>query len=128
MVAVADADDRHNDRAAEVFPKVLKSYQRLITSNLVVAETYIILRLALGHGPAMIFMDSLRESPRIERVYATSDLDLEAGEMLRRYQDQDFSYTDAVSFALMRQRGISTAFTFDAHFATAGFACIPTAS
>jgi predicted nucleic acid-binding protein len=29
--------------------------------------------------------------------------------------------TDAVSFVLMTQRKITKAFTFDAHFATAGF-------
>jgi predicted nucleic acid-binding protein len=31
------------------------------------------------------------------------------------------SATDAVRFVLMTQRKIRTAFTFDAHFATAGF-------
>ncbi|MEW6486762.1 MAG: PIN domain-containing protein [Thermodesulfobacteriota bacterium] len=127
-VALADEDDRHHARAANALPQLLKDHRRLVTTNLVVAECYILLRLELGHGPATAFLTHLHASPRIETVYATPDLHGEAEEILRRYDDQDFSLTDAVSFALMRQRGISTAFAFDAHFATAGFVCVPPAS
>ena len=99
-----------------------------LTTDLVVAESYIILRLALGHTPAVAFLQRLRASPRIERVYVTEAIGLEAEEILRRYRDQDFSLTDAVSFALMRQRGMDTAFAFDAHFSTAGFVRLPVAA
>lgn len=126
-VALADEDDRYHARATSAFPGLLKAHQRLVTTNLVVAECYIILRLELGHGPAVAFLEHLRCSARIDRVYATLELETEAEEFLRRYQDQDFSFTDAVSFAVMRQRGIAGAFAFDAHFAAAGFICVPTA-
>lgn len=46
-------------------------------------------------------------------------------ELFEKYADQHVSFTDAVSFALMRRSGIETAFTFDAHFARAGFAVLP---
>ena len=45
--------------------------------------------------------------------------------ILERHADQDFSFTDAVSFAVMQERGIEEAFTFDSHFATLGFRMIP---
>ncbi len=48
-----------------------------------------------------------------------------AESILRQYQDQDFSYTDAVSFVVMKQYGITEAFSFDKHFVTAGFTLIP---
>lgn len=41
------------------------------------------------------------------------------------FVDQDFSYTDAVSFAAMRRTGITQAFGFDRQFVTASFALIP---
>ena len=47
--------------------------------------------------------------------------------MLRRYADQNFSLTDAASFVVMQQHSIVEAFTFDSHFATAGFVVVPTA-
>lgn len=90
-----------------------------------IAESYIILRLALGHAAAMAFLDHLRASTRIECIYVTADLEAEAIAILRRYADQEFSLTDAVSFALMQRRGLTTAFAFDTHFATAGFVCLP---
>jgi predicted nucleic acid-binding protein len=44
---------------------------------------------------------------------------------LERYEDRDFSFTDAVSFAVMSERRIREALTLDTHFAAAGFAVLP---
>ena len=43
-----------------------------------------------------------------------------------KYKDQDFSYADAVSFAVMRERDIDRVFAFDHRFLIAGFTLIPT--
>jgi predicted nucleic acid-binding protein len=47
------------------------------------------------------------------------------GEWLERFDDQDFSLTDAVSFAVMSSRGIAEAITLDRHFVVAGFRVVP---
>jgi predicted nucleic acid-binding protein len=52
-------------------------------------------------------------------------LENRARQILRQYTDQDFSYVDAVSFALMQEVEITEAFAFDRHFTTAGFVCVP---
>ena len=39
-----------------------------------------------------------------------------AREILTRYTDKAFSFTDATSFALMERLGISYAFSFDSDF------------
>ncbi len=124
-VALADQDDKYHERAAREYPDLLKHYRRLVITNLVVAEVYIILRKALGHAAAITFLESIRSSPRIEKVQSTEELEVGAEDILRRYSDQDFSYTDVVSFALMRQRGIDTAFALDKHFLIAGFSMVP---
>jgi uncharacterized protein len=49
----------------------------------------------------------------------------EAEETLRKFADQDFSYTDAVSFAIMKEQSIKKAFSFDKHFQTMGFSRVP---
>ena len=41
-------------------------------------------------------------------------------DFLIRYPDQPFSFTDAVSFAVMRERNIIDALTSDHHFAAMG--------
>ncbi len=45
-------------------------------------------------------------------------------EWLERYEDQDFSLTDAVSFSVMADRH-SRSFAVDHHLLVAGFALVP---
>ena len=41
--------------------------------------------------------------------------------LLKRYQDTDFSLTDATSFIVMERLELKTAITFDDHFSQYGF-------
>ena len=123
--ALADRTDQHHTRAVKKYPALLKQYPHLTTTNLVVAETYILIRRALGYQPAISFLNNLSSSPRITKIYSDTLLEFQAEKILEKYQDQDFSYTDAVSIAAMRELKIGKAFAFDSHFATAGFATIP---
>ncbi len=71
------------------------------------------------------FLERLKASPRIKKAYSGEDIEEEAEGILRKYSDQDFSYTDSVSFVVMRRLKIKKAFCFDKHFSTAGFPVIP---
>ena len=122
--ALADEDDAHHKDAALIFPSLLQSYKELVTSNLVVAESYILILKGLGHNAAVDFLDHMNGSPRIKRLHATFDIEKEAEEILKRYIDQDFSYTDAVSFSIMNKFKIKKAFTYDKHFQTMGFVMV----
>ncbi|NVM20679.1 MAG: PIN domain-containing protein [Desulfobacterales bacterium] len=123
--ALADRSDQHHNQAIEIYPKLLSSYHHLTTTNLVIAETYILIRRAIGHQAAITFSENIAASPRVIKIYSDNILEETAEDILQKYKDQDFSYTDAVSFALMKQHGIVQAFSFDHHFVTAGFALIP---
>jgi uncharacterized protein len=120
-IALSDRADQHHQAAVEIYRGLLNGPSRLVTTNLVVAEAQITIRRALGHQSAMRFLNSLRQSSRIARIYSDEARELTAEAILAQYADQDFSLADAVSFALMRQRQIVEAFTFDRHFLTAGF-------
>jgi predicted nucleic acid-binding protein len=125
-LAVADKGEaRHND-AVIAYSNLLNNQAILVTTSLVVAETYILLRRRLGHQAAITFLKSVNESPKIEIGYANANLETEAKRILHQYHDQDFSFADAVSFALMQERGITQAFAFDKHFAIAGFTLVAT--
>src|SRR3990172_4376995 len=124
-VAFADKDDAHHKDAFSIFPTLLKSSRALVTSNLVVAEAYILLLNELGHPAALSFLERLKASPRIRKAYSDDDIEEEAEGILRKYSDQDFSYADAVSFVIMRRQKIKKAFCFDKHFSTANFIVIP---
>lgn len=124
-VALADEDDSHHADAASIFPSLLKTHRNLITSNLVIAESYILILKGLGHSAAITFLDRINSSPRIIRIHSTSDIEIEAEKILSKYRDQDFSYTDAVSFALMKIHRMKKSYSFDRHFQTMGFARLP---
>jgi predicted nucleic acid-binding protein len=123
-VALADKDDAHHYDAALILPLLLKTHRALVTSNLVVAAYILILKL-LGHDVAIQFLDRINGSPRIVKVYSVSELEKEAKKTLKKFSDQDFSYTDAVSFAMMKDQKIDKAFAFDKDFQTMGFTRLP---
>ncbi len=123
--ALADKSDQHHSRAVKIYPKLLSSCHHLTTTNLVIGETYILICHAIGHQQAIRFLQSIAASPRVIKIYSDSALEEAAENILRKYQDQAFSYTDAVSFAVMKQYGIIQALSFDRHFVIAGFTLIP---
>lgn len=123
--AVQVVDDRWHDAAAQALATLLSSGVTLVTTSLVVGETYTLLRMTHDHAAAIGFVDRLAASARVLQVHADEATIRAAYELLRRFEDQDFSYVDAVSFVVMKRRRIRYAFAFDAHFATAGFIRIP---
>lgn len=123
--AIQATDDSHHDLARGTLPVILQASQSLVTSNLIVGETYTLLRFSKGYREAKRFLDGLTQSTKLERAFITETLEQHAYEILHRYADHPFSFVDASSFALMRQQRIRHAFAFDAHFATAGFLRIP---
>ena len=97
----------------------------IVTTNLVVAETHALLMRRTSRDTALAFV---RHVDRMPNVVVRSTRALEARavvDWLERYADQEFSFTDAVSFAVMAERAITDALTLDRHFATAGFRMRP---
>lgn len=124
-IGITDAGDQYHRTATDTYRGLLRENRLLVTTNLVVAEAYILIRRAAGHPSAMSFLQALGQTTRLAKVYSDASLEEEAEEILGRYADQDFSFADAVTFVLMRRRGIAEAFAFDKHFAIAGFALLP---
>ena len=98
---------------------------RLVTTNLVVAETHALLLRRTSAEIALAFVRGLT-APYTLVVRSTAELERTAiTDWLERYEDQEFSLADAVSFAVMTERGIRDALTLDRHFAAAGFRMVP---
>ena len=54
-----------------------------------------------------------------------ADDETRAIDLFAKFADQQISFTDCVSFVLMRRNRLERAFTFDRHFADAGFDLMP---
>jgi predicted nucleic acid-binding protein len=97
----------------------------LVTSNFVFAELMTILRYDFGHQVAVKYGKHLRESKICTPIRLSAEDEETAWALFLKYSDQNFSFTDCTSFALMRRLGIKEAAAFDSHFDTAGFIRLP---
>ena len=110
---------------AQALRQRVRDGARIVTSNLVVAETHVLLLRRAGHAAALGFARTVVEPPNVV-VWSTAALEAAAvGDWLDRFDDQDFSFTDAVSFAIMNERRITDVLGLDQHFRVAGFSLTP---
>ncbi|MEA5577979.1 type II toxin-antitoxin system VapC family toxin [Anabaena sp. UHCC 0451] len=95
---------------------------RFITHNYVLAE---LIALALvrrfPRSTVLIYSLELMENPNVEMVWVDEILHREAMDLLLVRQDKTYSLCDAISFVLMRKKGIREALTTDRHFEQEGF-------
>jgi len=114
--AITDTADRHHKEASRFFldqaPKT-----NLVTTDLILAETWTLLNSHLGRYSAVTFWETLRETRT--PILTIDPVDLEAAwRIIQDFPDQTFSFVDCTNFALMERLGINEAFAFDAHFLT----------
>ena len=95
--------------------------QALLTTNLVVGETWTFLRRRDGHPSAVAFLDAVGAAPWLTVETVGEPLELEAWAWLRRHDERSYSFVDATSFALMRRERLREALAFDGDFTAAGF-------
>jgi uncharacterized protein len=118
--------DQYHAAAAVELRRLRADRTPLVVTDLILAELHLHLLFALGPVRAAEHLVTLKHDPLIREVHVDAELQRAAlGDWIRRYADQPFSYTDAVSFAVMRRDRIDAAFTFDRHFAVAGYTLLP---
>ena len=122
---LVDNENAAHDRVAQALRGAVQKKSRIVTTNLVVAETHALIMRRIHRTAAIAFLREVSRAPNIV-VSSTPEYEkIAEAEWLSRYADQDFSFTDAVSFAVMSDRGIRDVLALDNHFATAGFSLLP---
>lgn len=107
-------------KALETFALVGSQRRILYTTNLIVAEAHALALTRLGRTVATDFLQRIYEGETgVVRVRAGDER--RARHIILTHDDKDYTLTDATSFAVMERIGITTAFTFDRHFAQYGF-------
>ena len=102
--------------------------EQVLTTNLVVGETWTFLRRKAGYNRALEFIDALERLEPLTVRRVDDDLDADAWRWLKRHDERPYSYVDATSFALMRKLRLRQALAFDGDFAAAGFVEVRPAS
>lgn len=124
-IALSDPRDQWHDAAVKAMNQLRQDRSPLITTNLVLMETYSGLVGRIQRQAIERFRSTVLASPsiQVERVDELSE-DF-AWRLFMRYDDKEVGFVDCTSFAVMEQRSLVTAFTFDRHFRQVGFQKLP---
>ena len=119
---ILPSDARHGD--ALKMRMLVHGSEQVLTTNLIVGETWTLLRRKAGHRYAVGFLDrvELLVSEGKLLVHAvTGDEESRAWRWLRRHDERVYSFVDATSFEVMRARRLREVLAFDNDFTAAGF-------
>ena len=97
----------------------------LLTTNFIFDETITLLRSRLGWSTAKEFGQNLKSSSFVSIICIKDEDEERAWQIFLKYKDQDYSFTDCTSFAVMERLKIDTAFSFDSHFESMKFQVVP---
>jgi hypothetical protein len=120
-IALLSARDGHHREAEAMFRAAIAQRRELLTSNLIVAEVHRFILFHAGIEAAAVALARIDASALVRLQFATLAHHGAARAWLERFDDQKFSYTDAVSFAMMETSGSRVAMSFDHDFVVAGF-------
>jgi predicted nucleic acid-binding protein len=128
--ALADKSDADHDLAQLTNDELLDAGHTFVTTNFVLDETLTLIRYNLSHAAAVKFrrtLDRLIAARLVQFIRVGEDHEAAAWQVFERYADQEFSYTDCTSCAVMRALKLTHVFTGDGHFAAMGFITVPAA-
>ena len=117
VYALLDRSDANHQSARAILQALKKRRAEPLLTNFLVAESHALILARLGADTARRWL--FGNVWAVEPV--TEGDEAKARQILARYVDKTFSYTDATSFAVMERRSLRTAFAFDPHFRQYGF-------
>jgi predicted nucleic acid-binding protein len=123
-LALLDTDDEHHRQATEILRQLAQERYRQFTTNVLLIESHALILSSLGRAQAAQFLKDMEESNTVVIRIRAADEE-RAKQILFQYTDKEFSFADAISFAVMERLAIPLAFTFDRDFAQYGFTVIP---
>lgn len=120
--------DQHHPQAFPVWARIERDKELFCTSNFVIDELATLLARRSNYFFAAQKVRSIYESDLIDVLRPDEAEERRAVTLFAKYADQRVSFTDCVSFVIMKTRSIDSVFSFDRHFDLPGFSRIPLVS
>lgn len=119
--ALVSAEDPSHKKAISIREGAGRARRRAVTTDYVLDETATLLR-ARGLTKCLEeFLRMTETSQALSIEWMTPDRFAAARRFMLKYLDQEFSFTDCVSFVVMKELRLSDALATDRHFRIAGF-------
>lgn len=124
FLALWDGKDEHHQRAVRLQKRLADAKRGFRTTDYIMDETASLLLVRHSHSAAADFLDTMERTAAVRTEWTDSRRFGAASQLFRRHQDKARSFTDCVSFVVMKELGLSDAFTTEQHFAQAGFVAL----
>ena len=113
--------DEHHAEAVRWLSEAKAKGVAAVTTDYVVDETVTLLQARGCRHLVAVFLDSILTSKACRLEWIGEDRFLKARTFFLKHDDQGFSFTDCVSFVVMKELGARDALTKDSHFDQVGF-------
>jgi predicted nucleic acid-binding protein len=123
VLALLDADERSHAEARTVWADLLGRAEDLVSTNYVLVESFALVQHRLGLEAVRTLQEDILP---LVRVHWVSEADHRAAvSALLTANRRHLSLVDCVSFLVMRQLALKTAFALDRDFTAQGFETVP---
>ncbi|MFO7295339.1 MAG: PIN domain-containing protein [Clostridia bacterium] len=126
-IALVNSRDQWHQQAKKTYQMMPRYWER-VSSIMVISETYTFLRYRMHADVAIQFLRIIEEAEEegyLKVHYLDYGIRKLSEQILHDFQDQNLSYVDATSIAIMKLLGIRKVFGFDHHFLISGFELVP---
>jgi len=123
LLAVLDAGEDNHERVTTSWQSLLSKNNVLLTHNYVLVETLALIQGRIGMTAVSAFVEDLL--PVISLQWVDDKTHRASLSALLTASRRQISFVDCVSFQVMRDLGVKTAFTLDNHFKQQGFRIVP---
>ena len=123
LLTLLDADQPHHVEAAGTWRDLLERDEPLVATNYVLVETYALVQRRLAMGAVRALTDEFVPLLTIDWIDDVTHGAAVAA--LLTTGRRQLSLVDCASFLVMRRRGLTRAFAFDADFEEQGFETVP---
>jgi predicted nucleic acid-binding protein len=119
--ALVSADSKAHELAVEIMQAAARQRRRAVTTDYIIDETATLLR-ARGLTKLLAeFFHLTEESQALTTEWISPDRFSAARKFMLKHLDQEFSFTDCLSFIVMKELRLTDALATDNHFRIAGF-------
>lgn len=112
--------DQNHSVALKKWNSIAQHKDQCFTSNFVLDETFILLGRWVNYAFAAEKATLIYNSKQFTILRPNQNDELKAIEIFSKYADHKISFTDCISFVLIKNEKIKRAFSFDKHFSIMG--------
>lgn len=113
--------DRMHRRFRDFMTQAIRGRRKFVTTDYVLDETATLLRARGFDRLTLDLFESVESSLAIRIEWTTPDRFRETRAFFTQHADKAWSFTDCLSFVVMRELGLREALSSDDHFRQAGF-------